>query len=772
MDMEQYKQIVKKNVENLINNSDLKNAKKIIEEYEKLVPYDEDVYSIKGVIAMMEGNMDEAEEILKNGIVRYKNNFDILYNLAYLYEMKEKYISAYRYYKKIYKNSHNEYNEEISKKIKDLENREEIIKYNERKKVLMIAYAFPPIGGPGVQRTLKFVKYLRNFGWEPIVLTVGKTLWITKDESLLKEIPEELEIIRIDDVNIKEVDDNFIKKLLNMYYELINNKELFQKYISVLSDKENKGNYLFIPEYQSAWAIKAIENIENYVDMKEIDMIYTSADPNVDNFIGYYLKKQFSKPWVADFRDAWTKNPYANYDKMDIKYSIECAMEENILPYADSIVTVTPLISADFASRLNLYDKVETITNGYDESDFNHIDIKHNDISKFTIMHNGLFYQKRTPLTFLQALKNILEKNLIDRSKIKVYFTRKDIYVEVVKKMNLEDVVEFTGYMTHGDSLKKASNCDLLLLVLGKEEENKSIYTGKIFEYLRLNKAILALSPKDSLVDNLICETNRGKNIEFDDIEGIENYILEIYKKWEEDELPNFILNEDIKKYERKKLTEKLSEIFVKVLDRSIKDKYKFIDLKEKDQQFYNEVYNYGGWNETYFKHYSETLYFPVWSKALELIKQINSPNIIDIGCGPGQFAKLLFDNNLFKYKGIDFSDMAIKYAKIRNDKYRNSFCVDDAYASNIFNGDYNIVTMFEVLEHIDDDLKIMSKIKGNSNILFSVPNFYTDGHIRWFNSEQDILERYEDYVIFDEIFSFLIGNNNVIYLVKGKIKK
>lgn len=779
-DQEENKNQVKEEIQNLLEQGLIVEAKKLLNQYENIVSEDIDIYSIKGVIAIMERDIDEAERILKEGLEVNPFNFDILYNLAYLYETNEKLITAYRYYTKALKVIDGEIKESIRNKLVELEESAKVNEYINRKKVLMIAYAFPPIGGPGVQRVLKFVKNLRHFGWEPVVLTVGKTSLSIKDESLFQEVPDEVEIIRIDDVKLEEVDNKFIHRLVNMYSEIIGDTLLLNKYIKVLKNVGNNiGEYLFIPEYQSAWALRVVENIDKYIELEEIDIIYTTADPNADNFIGYLLKKYYNKPWVADFRDAWTKNPYTDYDRSGIKYEIECAMEKKVVPYADFILTATEVITEEFVSSLNLNSKyIKTITNGYDEQDFNDIDNYEIKNEKFTIIHNGLFYQTRTPLTFFKAIRNLLNKKLIDIKKLSVLFTRKDDWSKVVTQMGLDDVVEFLGYMNHKESLVKAISSDLLLLVVGSGENNKGIYTGKLFEYLRLCKPILSLSPKESLVEKLLDKTKRGKNIDFDDVEGIEEYILEAYKKWENGTLAEFSVTEDIKEYERKGLTKKLSEIFSEIvngytlIDNESENGYNDLNnhLKEKNSDFYNKAYESGGWNETYFKHYSETHYYEIWLKALEIIKAIDKPNIVDIGCGPGQFAKLLFDNGIEEYRGIDFSQEAIKYAKIRNDKNRNLFNIDNAYTTTLFNEKYNTVIIFEVLEHVDGDLKILSRIREGSTILFSVPNFYSDGHVRWFNSKQEIIERYKEYVEFKEILSFSVGGMNKIFLIKGKV--
>ena len=242
--------------------------------------------------------------------------------------------------------------------------------------------------------------------------------------------------------------------------------------------------------------------------------------------------------------------------------------------------------------------------------------------------------------------------------------------------------------------------------------------------------------------------------------------------EWERDLVPKYEVDERITKFERKNLTEHLSRVLIEAFDQYQEQEINEISqLKEKNSNFYDELFESGGWNETYFKHYSETHYYEIWLKALELVLKIDNPNIIEIGCGPGQFANLLFDNGIKYYRGIDFSKEAIKYAKIRNDRYKDLFGVENAYTTNIFNEEYNTVIIFEVLEHVDEDLKILSRIRENSNILFSVPNFNSEGHVRWFNSKQEIIERYKEYIDFEDILSFSVGAINKIFLIKGKIR-
>jgi glycosyltransferase involved in cell wall biosynthesis/SAM-dependent methyltransferase len=770
-ELERYKKECKDSIELLVEEGHIEEAKYMISEYEKIISGDVDLYSIKGIISILEENLEMAEKILEEGLDIKPFNFDILYNLAYLYMKKETYITAYRFYKKALKVAKYDMVNIVEDSIKELEEIKEVKEYKKRKKVLFIAYIFPPVGGSGVQRSLKFVKYLRDFGWEPVVVTVGNTKYPLRDEFLVSEIPEQIEIIRIDEKTAVNLD--YANKLIQIYRETINDDNILNEYVDLLNKSPNEiERLLFIPDSYILWASEVIDKLDDKCDLNEIDLIYTTSGPYSDHIIGNILKKKYNKPWVADFRDEWTNNPYNNSNKEDLMYRINYAMEKNIVELADQIITVTPASTDNYKQIFNIKEeKINTITNGYDEIDFLNIQ-NNNKNNKFTIIHNGLLYSIRTPLTVMKSIKNLIESGKIDKSKIQMIFgftENLENWIKYRDDLGLKDIIKFLDYMPHDKSLEECSNSDALLLIVGPGEKNKSVYPGKIFEYLRLCKPIIALSPKDSIIEKLLDETNRGKNVDFNDINGIEECILNMYNNWQEETKYKLHITADINKYERKKLTQRLSEIFFYVL----KNNEQSIDnsiLKEKNYSFYDNLFESGGWDNTYFKHYSETHYYECWLKALELIKKINNCKMIEIGCGPGQFANLLFENGIKNYKGIDFSEQAIKYAKLRNENNKDLFKVDNAYTSDIFNEDYNTVVIFEMMEHIDEDLKVLSRIKKNSNILFSVPNFYSDGHVRWFNSRLEVIERYRKYVEFEDILSFDIGGVNKIFLVKGKI--
>lgn len=438
------------------------------------------------------------------------------------------------------------------------------------KKALIVAYYFPPLGWSGVQRTLKYVKYLREFGWEPIVITVGKSKFSVLDESLLDEIPKGIEVIRIDDVKFKDITDE-LKEILRGYtkysFDFISNEYLKNKYETEIEKVfESLRNLFLVPDGNAIWVNKVISEIDKRIDINTINLVYTTSAPYSAHLVGYYLKTNYMLPWVADFRDEWTNNPYISYTK-NTRYDLEKHMEETLLNSCNKIVTISNIAKSNYINNFNIDEKkVEVITNGYDEEDFSHCSESEKN-NKFTIIYNGTFYLDIKPYTFIKAINNLINSNMINTESIEIKFIGK-IDKEIKLEAQLRDtykLIKFANYMTHIESLKESLKGDLLLLITGKREEVKSVYTGKVFEYLRLKKPILALTPKDSVIEKLLEETSCGINAEYDDIESIENIIFKYYSDWKNDE--KFIVNEDkIKKYERKKLTKNLAKVFDEVL--------------------------------------------------------------------------------------------------------------------------------------------------------------------------------------------------------------
>jgi 2-polyprenyl-3-methyl-5-hydroxy-6-metoxy-1,4-benzoquinol methylase len=188
----------------------------------------------------------------------------------------------------------------------------------------------------------------------------------------------------------------------------------------------------------------------------------------------------------------------------------------------------------------------------------------------------------------------------------------------------------------------------------------------------------------------------------------------------------------------------------------------------EKNKDFYDEVYKKGG---MYAKHYQASPYYKIWKKSIDLLKEIKNPDILEIGCGVGQFANMLFDQGFKDYKGFDYSDEAIKLAQQTNPQEREKFHVDSAYTSTIFRENYNTVIIFEVLEHLKEDMLVLNKIKSGVNVIFSVPNFDSASHVRYFKDKNEIVQRYNEIVEIQDVYGYPISSRNVIYLGYGRKK-
>lgn len=440
-----------------------------------------------------------------------------------------------------------------------------VSRMNERMKhkVLMIAYSFPPRGGGGVQRTLKFVKYLRLFDWEPVVLTVKSRQHELWDDSMIEEIPEGVSTYR-----------TFAVDPLNMY-------QYFKRWPAPRSFSHAGSTYgkdtgdllrvmkdivhcLSVPDTQIGWLPFAVLKGKKIIETENIDCLYSTSAPATAHLIALCLKRWKNLPWVADFRDAWEQHPFAVY-QWKLRLKVEERLERAVLQTADRLVTVTSPI-AEAMSRKNsqaVQNKFSVITNGYDENDFRDLPLANKtEPDKFTIVYTGSFYDLRTPRFFLEAMKRLLIEKPLLRDQIEAVFAgrweEKD--KEMIGYMGLEDVVKMKGYVTHDESLHLLNNGTALLLILVSNEVG--VYTGKIFEYLAVKKPILALVPSSGIAADLIRETKSGIVVDSEDVNAIKNAIFDMYSEYKKGTLA--VRNNDsiIQQYERKNLTQQLATLF------------------------------------------------------------------------------------------------------------------------------------------------------------------------------------------------------------------
>ncbi|PNT91119.1 glycosyltransferase [Clostridium thermosuccinogenes] len=420
------------------------------------------------------------------------------------------------------------------------------------KKVLMIAYSFPPAGGPGVQRTSKFVKYLRDFGWEPVVFTRDTENMPLRDDSLLKDIPEGIATIRV-----KSWDISAHKGIRGLIGKVISRK-------------------ILIPDSERLWQIFEQKKAAEAVINEKIDMIYTTSLPYSSHLMGLYLKKRFpSIPWVADFRDEWTNNPYILDNPYNpLRMRIERKMERNVLKAADCLITNTPVMLRNFIEKnpdLELKDKFFAISNGYDSDDFKHIASEKQKNDKFTITYTGSFYGRRKPDIFFEALHQLLSEGKIDRKKVLVKLIgnfKQDHIKQLLDRYMLQEVVAVSPYMKHDECISNMIASDCLLLIEGGGPGAEAFYTGKVFEYMTTGRPIIAIIPAKGAAAQVIRETKTGYISDVNDVQGAKDNIIKLYTAWLENEnifSPDF---NAIRRFDRRALTEELSKVFEKAESR------------------------------------------------------------------------------------------------------------------------------------------------------------------------------------------------------------
>lgn len=422
------------------------------------------------------------------------------------------------------------------------------------KRVLIITYYWPPSGGAGVQRWLKFSKYLPEFGWEPIILTVDPLYasYAQHDESLINEISTELKIYKTKSSEIY----NIYKKLTRSKdipyggFANDNNPSIISKISRFI-----RGNF-FIPDPRKGWNRYAFNKAKRLIDEYNIKLIITTSPPHSTQLIGLKLKNQLGVRWIADFRDPWTDiYYYSSLYHTNIAKRIDCNLEKNVLTHADQIITVSKNIARSLSKKIdkNRLDKIQVIPNGYDTTDF--VDIKAQIEEKFTITYTGTMSEVYDLSGFIDALSMLSTEQ---QKNIKLRFVGNPFTstINVIKENIPEIEIDILGYVVHSESICYLIQSDLQLLVIPNVKDNKGIVTGKFFEYLASQKPILAIGPKGGDLEELINETQSGVLVEYGDSKTITQWLREQLQKPKEEQ-GGF----NVDKYSRRELTKRLSEV-------------------------------------------------------------------------------------------------------------------------------------------------------------------------------------------------------------------
>ncbi len=392
-------------------------------------------------------------------------------------------------------------------------------------RITLVSYYWPPSGGSGVQRWLKFVKYLSQMNHEVEVITPSKPDFDLKDDSLLEEIPKSVKIHHLP-----------IWEPLGWYKKLrggkLDSNKLGDQKRSLITKLTFwiRGNF-FIPDPRIFWVRKTRKYIARLSKERPFDVLVTTGPPHSMHLIALGLKKRnFKFIWLADFRDTWSQIDFLQeFYTSKVAMQIHRKLEKNVLKNADLVTTVNDQTAKLLAKR---YDrKINIVYNGFDPADFSGLN-KTVDKKEFEIVHFGLLNKLRNPGNLWTALEEICREDSVFREKLRIKLggvIEDDIIRRLESSPELSQAFNNCGYVSHKEVIQHYFNADLLLLLLNNTELGKTVMTGKVYEYLMAEKPILGMGYTQSDPAKLVSRAASGKFFEYSDKEALKGYIIDVF---------------------------------------------------------------------------------------------------------------------------------------------------------------------------------------------------------------------------------------------------
>lgn len=423
------------------------------------------------------------------------------------------------------------------------------------KRVLIITYYWPPSGGSGVQRWVKFSKYLPKNGWQPVIYTPENPDVPTHDESLLKDIAEDTEIIKrpiLEPYSLyrKIMGRNSSVQMANLAGTGI--KQSFKDKLSLFL----RGN-LFIPDPRVWWVQPSIRFLLKYLKEHPVDAIISTGPPHSVHLIALELSKRLHLPWMVDFRDPWTGMYYFNNLRLT-----ECSkrkyhrQEQSVIDGASVVLTCTPAVREDFRKRTRT--PVEMVTNGFDAEDYN---ITPESDGFFNLTQTGQMGADGNPVVLWRVLGGLCktEPGMREKLRIRLIGTIDREVLETIKEYGLEENLVLRGYLTHPDAVKEQLSAELLLIPLRKNPEMAKILPGKIFEYLAARRPVLGFGQEDGVMAGLIRESECGRMCDWENETGVREAVLEAWERYKSGKFE--FTAKGYEKYSREALAERIAGI-------------------------------------------------------------------------------------------------------------------------------------------------------------------------------------------------------------------
>jgi len=430
------------------------------------------------------------------------------------------------------------------------------------KRVLIISYYWPPIGGSGVQRWVKFAKYLPQEGWQPVVYTPENPDMTSTDLSLLNDIPKEAEIIK-----------TRIFEPYGIYRKLTGNKGAAKAEANPVTGEKRsftkrlagwiRGN-LFLPDPRCFWIRPSVKFLKKYLKEHPVDIIISTGPPQSMHLIARKVALATGTPWIADFRDPWTKVFYYKHLQLgrwaDRRHH---KLEKKVLDDATAVVAVSPLVQKDFQAMTST--PVHLVTNGYDECDYL---VNVDDDGYFKVVHTGLLTSNGNPVELWKALGRKCSEDLEFRERFKLILAGKtdSEVLASIHDAGLGNNLTDLGYLPHNQVVKEQLKAQVLILPIREEPETKAILPGKLFEYLAAGRPILGIGTREGAMADVLKETAAGKIFDWDEYDGVVNFLDKCWTDFKNGETRTE--NADIIKYSRRALTRKMTTLFENILSR------------------------------------------------------------------------------------------------------------------------------------------------------------------------------------------------------------
>ncbi len=420
------------------------------------------------------------------------------------------------------------------------------------RKVLVITYYWPPAGGPGVQRWLKFVKYLRDFGVEPVVYIPENPNYPIIDETFEDEIPEDITIYKHRIFEPYRIANIFSKKKTKRISSGIiqtKNQPVLEKLMLWV-----RGNF-FIPDARKYWVRPSVKFLYSVLEKEQIETVITTGPPHSVHLIGYHLKEFKKIKWIADFRDPWTSIGYHKKLKLTrMAQDRHKELEQLVLTKADKIVVTSETTRKEFQAITR--QPIEVITNGFDSIVASKVVLD----EKFTISHIGSMLTGRNPKNLWKVIAELIAENSAFKETIRLQFlgVLSDDVLQTLKESGLENYVDKIGYVSHEEALEYQQKSQVLLLAEIDSAETKGIIPGKLFEYMAAERPILGVGPVGWEVIDMVASTKTGVIFEYSAHFQLKNVLLNWFEQYQTKQLGVSSVNTN--QFSRRELTRKLAE--------------------------------------------------------------------------------------------------------------------------------------------------------------------------------------------------------------------